>query len=361
MSAHTHRRWLALGASLSLAVTLAACGGGSTAGGSGGGANAKGQSLRIATSSASTIGAELYLAQSLGYAQKYGVKLDIVNAGATGPSQTAAGKFDLAQFGVSAALAPVAQGRKMVSVYGFANSITRGIAVGAQSPIKAGTTEQVLMQLSGKKLVTQGTVSSGYGNSKLVGDWIVAHGGRAPSIVSVDAADGPVSQLISGQADAAVALPDYLAGALASNKVKMIVPNTDPLMTQITGGDFPAVTLFGVSSNLKKKRQAVSGLIAALMDAHAYVGSHSVDEVSQALAKNSAFQGQSVDTIKATFKYDPPFLSPANGQITEAAWTKTLAAVKNWGTGLPLNDSKFSYAQVIDMSFWESANKMRTK
>ena len=334
---------------------LAACGGGGSTVASETG------NLTVATSSASTIGTELYLANDLGYAKKYGVQLTITNAGALGPTQAAAGKVDLAQFGASAPLAPTNQGRQMSIVYGLANSVTRGITVATDSPIKAGKTEDVLMQLSGKTLVTQGTVGSGIGNATMVSAWIAEHGGKKPRIVSVDAADGISAQLISGQADGAVMLPDYVAGGLSAGKLKMIVPNTDPVMTQITGGDYPAVTLFGLSSNLKKKAKAVSALIAALRDAHAYVKTHSTDEIAAVLAKDPAFAGQAIDSIKTTLQYDPPFLSPADGHIDEDAWKMTLAAMSNWGTGLDLTASKFDYAHMIDMTYWNDATELRKK
>jgi ABC-type nitrate/sulfonate/bicarbonate transport system substrate-binding protein len=340
-------------AGLVATLSLAACGGSDADSAS------STDSLSVATSSASTIGTELYLAQTLGYAKKYGVDLTITNAGALGATQAAAGKIDLAQFGASAPLAPADQGRPMSIVYGLANSVTRGITTSTTSPIKGGDTEDVLMQLAGKKLVTQGTGGSGFGNATMVSDWIVDHGGKRPTIVSVDAADAISSQLISGQADAAVMLPDYVAGGLAAGKLQMLVPNTDPLMTEITGGDYPAVTLFGLSSTLKKKPDAVAGLIAALRDAHAYVTSHSIDEVAAQLVKNPAFEGQTLDTIKTTLQYDPPFLSPNDGNIDEDSWKTTLAAMSHWGTGLDLTESTFDYDHMVDMSYWDSSTDLR--
>lgn len=351
----SHRRSLAVAlAFVTASLSLAACGGASEAGGST-------NSLRVATSSASTITTELYLANDLGFAKKYGVTLDITNAGALGPTQAVAGKVDLAQFGASAPLSPAAQGRPMSIVYAVANSVTRGITVSTKSSITPGTTEHVLMQLSGKRLVTQGTAGSGYGNATMVSDWIVAHGGKKPTIVSVDAADGISAQLISGQADAAVMLPDYVAGGLAAGKLKMIVPNTDPVMTRITGGDYPAVTLFGLAGNVKKKATAVTALIAALRDAHEYVTTHSVDTIAAILAKDPAFQGQSAASVKLTLQYDPPFLSPDNGYISSAAWTQTLSAMKNWGTGFDLTKATFDYAHLVDMGYWNKATAQRQK
>jgi ABC-type nitrate/sulfonate/bicarbonate transport system substrate-binding protein len=354
-------RPLGVAALLVATASLAACGssGGSTSNatttnGTAGTASA----LTIATSSASTITTELYLANDLGYAHQYGVTLDITNAGALGPTEVAAGKVDLAQFGASAPLAPAAQGRPMSIVYAIANSVTRGITVPSNSPITSGTTQHVLMQLSGKKLVTQGTVGSGYGNATMVSNWIVAHGGTRPTIVSVQDASGISSQLLSGQADAAVMLPDYVAGGLAAGKLKMIVPNTDPVMTQITGGNYPAVTLFGLTSDLHAKAKAVRALVAALRAAHHYVLAHSTSNIAATLAKDPAFSGQSVGSIDVTLKYDPPFFSPDNGYIASAAWTKTLNAMKNWGTGLDLTQPTFNYARMVDMSYWNGATAL---
>jgi ABC-type nitrate/sulfonate/bicarbonate transport system substrate-binding protein len=367
MLKHT-RSLAAVMAVAAIAVSATACSSSGTGGGTSSGTNSgesagngSAGSLKIATSSASTIGTELYLANDLGYAKKYGVTLDITNAGALGPTQAAAGQIDVAQFGASAPLSPAAQGRPMSIVYALDNSVTRGITVSTTSPITAGTTEHVLMQLSGKKLVTQGTVGSGYGNATIVSNWIVAHGGTKPTIVSVADASGISAQLISGQADAAVMLPDYVAGGLQAGKLKMIVPNTDPVMTQITGGDYPAVTLFGLTSNLKKKPKAVAALIAALRDAHQYVTTHSIDDVAAILAKDPAFTGQSIATIEITLKFDPPFFSPANGYIDSATWTKTLDAMKNWGTGLDLTKSTFDYSHMVDMSSWNSSTALLQK
>ncbi|QYB00226.1 ABC transporter substrate-binding protein (plasmid) [Rhodococcus sp. USK10] len=340
----------ALGAAVS-AVLLAACGSGASSEAS--------SKLTVATSSANTFQAELYIAEQLGYTDKYGVDVEYVNSGALGATQVAAGKADLAQFGTAAAFGPAAQGRDVSIIYGLVNNISRGIGVSTQSPIREGTTEDVLKQLSGAKLVTQGTVGAAYGNSVMVAQWVEDHGGERPTIVSVDTADGPTAQLISGQADAALGLPDYSAAAIAEGKLKMIVPNTDPVMAEITGGDFPAATLFGLKSNLQSKSKAVTGYIAALRDAHQYVMTTPLSEVAAELAKHPAFAGQSAELIESTLKYDPPFLAPDDGRITKDNWDKALDVMKYHNTGQDLTQDTFSYDQIIDMSYWNGATELR--
>jgi ABC-type nitrate/sulfonate/bicarbonate transport system substrate-binding protein len=349
------RTVIGLAAALLSLGALAACGGGSSS--SDGGP----QKLTIATSSANSIQGELYLAQQLGYTEKYGVDVEFVNAGALGVTQVVSGKADLAQFGTAAALGPQAQGRGISIVYGLLNNISRGIVVSTKSPIQPGATEDVLMQLSGKTLVTQGTVGAAYGNTVIVADWIAEHGGEKPTIVSVDTADGPTAQLISGQADAALGLPDYAAGAIREGSLEMLVPNTDPVMTEITGGDFPAAALFGVEANLKEKSEAVTAYVAALRDAHDYVMSHSIDEVAAELAKHPAFEGQTAEVIASTLQYDPPFFSPDGGRITEESWDRTLSVMDDHNTGLDLTKPEFSYGELVDMSYWDDADGVRGK
>jgi ABC-type nitrate/sulfonate/bicarbonate transport system substrate-binding protein len=316
--------------------------------------------LKIGLSAATTLQAELYVAQQEGRFAKYGLKVDLINAGTQAPTQVAAGQIDLAQYGTSAAFAAMGSGRKMSAVYGFANNIARAIIVGTKSPVKKqATTAETVMQLSGKRLVTQGTTGSGIGNATAVSNYIVAHGGKAPSIVGVASASALSAQLVSGQADAGIVLPDYFAAALQADKVQMIVPNTDPLMTTITGGNFPAITLFGQTNVLKSKATAVTALIAALRDAHAFTTSHSIDQVAADLHANSAFSDQTVDTLKGTLQFDPTFFSPNEGLISQKTWTDSLAAIKLWGTGLDLSKPEYSYSQFIDMSYWNNATKLR--
>jgi NitT/TauT family transport system substrate-binding protein len=318
--------------------------------------------ITIAMPAISTLQTELYVAQQNGYFDRHGVDVTLLNAGALGPTKVAAGQADLAQYGTSAGFPAAVSGRPMSVVYGFATNVSRGIIVSGDSPIKDGTpAEDALMSLSGKKLVTTGTAGSGPGSAKMVGDWIVAQGGNRPTIVSVDTGDAAASQLISGQADASIGLPDYAAGAILAGKLRMPVSNSDPKMAEVTGGEFPAITLFGQSAVLKKKAKAVTGVIAALREAHAYVQTHSLSDVAEILAQAPDFEGQSIDAIKATIKYDPTFFSPEDGFVSESAWTTALKAMDNWGTGQDLSKSTFSYGSYVDMSYWNDATQLVKK
>jgi ABC-type nitrate/sulfonate/bicarbonate transport system substrate-binding protein len=351
-----------LATSIACAVLVAATACSSKAGDSSAKATTGGGSvgsLTVGVPSIATLTAVLFVAKAEKYFQKYHVNVDIQTAGATAGTDVAAGRLDIAQLGTTGAFAPAAAGRQTSIIYWLAGNATSAVSVRAQSPLKpADNALDTLMELSGKRVAVQGSGTSSSGNAAAFSKYIVSRGGKPLQIINLPTLDAINAQLLSGQIDAAVGLPDYVAPAIAAGKARILVSASDPSIIKLSGGSTSAISLFGLKTNLQKKSAAVAAFLAALRDALKYLNSHSVAQVATLLHGLSYFSNQSLASVEATYKLDVPFDSPEGGYISAPTWTRSLDAFKSWGLDLNVNDSEFSYDSIVDMSYWNAATKL---
>jgi ABC-type nitrate/sulfonate/bicarbonate transport system substrate-binding protein len=346
------------GGSTTSAGSSASSAGSSASGGSG---TASVGSLSVGVPGVSTISAVLYVAQEQGLYQQHHVTVNLVNAGATAGTQVAAGQLNVTQLGTTGAFAPTASGRQTSIIYWLAGNATAGVAVRTGSPLKpAATALQTLMELSGKRVAVQGTATSSSGNAAAFSKYIVAHGGKPLQIVNLPTVDAISAQLLSGQVDAEVGLPDYVAPAIAAGKARILVNASDPSIIQLGGGSVVAVSLWGLKSQLQSEQPAVTAFLAAIRQAQAWMASHSVSDIAAVLAKTSAFADFTTVAMEGTLKFDVPFNAPQGGYVDSASWSRSLKSFANWGLTQNLSSPEFSYAQAVDMSYWNAATKQLT-
>jgi ABC-type nitrate/sulfonate/bicarbonate transport system substrate-binding protein len=356
------RRSLAASILLALVAAVAACGSSKAAGSSTSSATAANSSvgsLTVGVPSIATLTAVLFIAKAEGYFQKYHVNVNIETAGATAGTEVAAGRLDVTQLGTTGAFAPAASGRQTSIIYWLAGNATSAVSVRTQSPLKpADNALDSLMELSGKRVAVQGSGTSSSGNASAFSKYIVSRGGKPMQIINLPTLDAINAQLLSGQIDAAVGLPDYVAPAIAAGKARILVSASDPSIIKLSGGSTAAISLFGLKSNLQKKATTVTAFLAAVRAGLAFLNSHTVEQVANVLHGQSYFADQSVAAIEATYKLDVPFDSPDGGFISSATWTRSLEAFKAWGLNLNVDDPEFSYDSIVDMSYWNGATKL---
>jgi NitT/TauT family transport system substrate-binding protein len=336
---------------------VVACSSGSQTGSSatgGSGNSASLPTLTVGLAGQLTAASEMWVADELGYFKKYGVNVDISVPGSAGTAEAAAGKIDLMMCGVVASIPAALQGRPTEIVYqeNYSSAGTN-LIVSAKSPYNN------IMQLSGKKIAVEGVGESTYGAALDYSNYIVAHGGKKLTIVAGTSPAANDALVTSGQAQATAGLLDQFGTGIAAGEYRVLVnastPEGEKILPTAVGNGY-----WGVTSVLAGKTKALTAFVAALREADLWLQDHSVQQISQVLAKTSWFPGQSVTILADQVKEDKASnaYSPTDGYISEGEWASSLSAYKAWGTGLNLSSATVSYGQHVNMSYWNAATKL---
>jgi ABC-type nitrate/sulfonate/bicarbonate transport system substrate-binding protein len=355
------RRLAGAGIVLALSVVVAGCSSGSSSASSSSGSTAESVgSLIVGVPGVSTVSTALYIAQTEGYYAKYHVSVSLENAGALVGTEASAGRLDLAQEGTSGALTATAGGRPTSVVYWLGGNDTGYVVVRQQSPLKpAATALDTLMVLSGKRVAVEGTADSSYGFASAYSKYIVAHGGKPLTIVSLPTTAAEQAELLSGEVDAAVGSTGAVGGStIAAGKARVLVAPSASDISTLSGGQTVALALWGLKSIVQSKSAAVAAFLAAVRDAQKFMSSHSAEQVAASLEKSSAWNTFTEAQIMDTYKYDSPFLGPSNGYIDSSVWARSVKSFGTWGLTINLNSSEFTYSNAVDMSYWNAATKL---
>ncbi|MBC9734769.1 ABC transporter substrate-binding protein [Nocardioides marmotae] len=342
-----------VGVVLASSGLAAACGGDSAADDA-----AEGMTLTLGVPGPTTSAAAFVLAQEAGLFEKHGVDVTITDKGALAPSEVAAGKLDLAQYGTGAAFAPAESGRDMSIVYALLGNATGAIQVAADSPLEPqDSLEDTLMQLSGARVGVQGQGGSSYGNASAISKYVVDKGGEPLKLVPLPDYGAMTAQLVSGQLDATVVFANPFLEAIAHNKLRVLVPSTDPDLAALEGGDFAAISVFGVSQTLEKKHDAVVAFVKSVHEAYDLMDDTDLADLAEQLHENPLLSSLSVDNIEQQLELDKPFWRPNNGEITEESWQTALDAMSNWGLTQDLAKDAFSFDSIVDMNYYNEAQE----
>jgi ABC-type nitrate/sulfonate/bicarbonate transport system substrate-binding protein len=317
-------------------------------------------SLSVGLPVAATVSTEVWLAKSKGFFTKHNVDVSVTNAGSTASTEAAAGRIDITQQGCSGPLAPAASGHQTSIIFWMVGNVNASVQVGNGSSLKAlGSTANTVMELAGKRVAVQGVGGGAYGEANALNAYITSHGGKPLTIVSLSSAGAISAQLISGQIDAAVGAADEVAGAIAAGKVRIILDAGDPVLKQISGGDIAGVCLWGLRSQLRGKAAAVAAFVAGMRDAYQYVSTTPAPQLAADLHSIKDFGSLTIADIEQSLRYDLPFMTSSAGFLSEDVWTNTLKAFGGWGLHQNLSDPRFSYGDIVDMSYWNAASALR--
>jgi ABC-type nitrate/sulfonate/bicarbonate transport system substrate-binding protein len=313
-----------------------------------------------------TLRTDVYIAQQLGFFKKYrvNVKLETLGPPVIIPELTS-GAVDIAMNGATGIFSPVAAGRSLSVIYDVEANSTNGVIVPQSSPVQRHgdmSTRQdllaTLMSLSGKRIGVPALNGSAYGSAEAYSSLVVANGGKPFDIIETGSNATTAAELVSGHLAATVESPGYFETLLNSHKARVVVNPSDKSVLPLSGGLYPATVFHANNESIAKKPKAVAAFVAGLRDAHKWVTAHSDKQVASALFASGFFSGQSVTSITQQLKYDLPFLAPDYGYIKPADWARALKAFVNWGTGLNVSEPKFSYHQIVNMSYWNAATKL---
>lgn len=301
----------------------------------------------------------LFYAVQTGVFQRVGLKPKMVVQGSLEPTNLAAGRLALGDFGTPSIFPSIEAGHKMNMVFmpGTGNP-DGGIVVKA----KAGINK--VMDLSGKSVGCVGLNGQGYGAAASWSTYIQKQGGKALHIVVEPNAGALTSAVESGQVAAAFTTPIF-GKAIAAGLLKQLIAATDPLTRKVTGVDMAAAAEYGSTAQLQKNRTAVTRWVAAARIGLKLVNKASDAQVADVLSKNSLFAPSviSKSALISEIARARPFWGAEGGFVSKARWKDSLKIFGTWGLNLGgvqinLQASQFSYGSVIDMSYWNDATAL---
>lgn len=367
----------AVAVSAGLCLALAACGGsgsGTSGGGTGSGASATPSSAApsgggLSTSKPATLSvatptvvpgtfSQVYLAQELGYYKDENLTVNIKTGVARSTlSLITSGQVDLAVFGATAALTLRAQGKDAKVLYNLdGGGQLANVAVKANSPIKS------LNQLAGKSVGATTPTGAQGGWTNLLSSKVQKATGKGFKIDYLGSETVLVNSLETGAIAAAVVPKSFVTPDIDSGKLRLLVDTTKSAERQkylgLSNANDTEGCIFGINSDLTAKKNAVTRFFVALNRANTYLNTHSGAQVGAVLARMPVFKQAGAKTLGKEIATPHPYFNQTHGLITSSNWQASLDIFKKWGKAAPPNvatDSKYSYAQAVDMSYLKAA------
>lgn len=295
-----------------------------------------------------------YIALARGFFQQAGVDVKTLDAvGGNVLTLLTSGQADLAMFGAGNALLPVAQGKETSIIYNpGGGGLTACVAVNAGSQFKT------LADLSGKNIGTIGLNGSAYGMVQLLSDSVKAKGGSPFTTRIYPNPTSLVGALRAGQIDAAVGPEGWFDSSLLEGSLRLVL---DPkqLSTRVgtLGGYFIESSIFGMTDNLKQKRDAVQRFLVGIAKANDWIHRNNPAALVAALQSTPAFSRVDKDSLLLSSRFIYNFWTPYEGFITQRVWTDSQPLMTRSNLGIDLTKPEFAYARRIDTSYLAAALK----
>jgi ABC-type nitrate/sulfonate/bicarbonate transport system substrate-binding protein len=166
----------------------------------------------------------------------------------------------------------------------------------------------------------------------------------------------------SGQIDCGVYLSALFLPAVNAGKLHFLY---DPRSTSNFPPSFPhgllAGALWGLKPEVQAKRDAVIRLLRGILKAVDLMHQLSSAAISVALRTEPDWQAQDQVAIERAYDSGKPFLYPRGGYIPATIWPSEIAFAIGGGINIDPNDAKYSYKQVVDMSYFVAAGGKATE
>ncbi|WP_284975075.1 ABC transporter substrate-binding protein [Arthrobacter sp. efr-133-TYG-104] len=318
-----------------VALSLAGCGSSSTPASNGssasGGASADTSSMPTVKMMVGGIDKQIYLpyqlAESLGYYQKYGVKVELSTesqGGVGAEDAMASGQVDMAGAWYVHTVDFQSKGKNVINLVQLSGAPGERIMCNPKANVKTGA------DLKGK---TVGVTDLGSGTDELT-QFIAAKGGLSKSdyhTIAVGAGSTAIAAIQRGSADC-VMTTQPTVGALESKN--LAVPSIDLATSDgakaALGGTLPSAGLLAQSDWVKSHEDAAQKVVNALVDTMHWISTHSAkdiaDKLPQSFVQNSTISKDqyvsALDQDKGQFL--PDGLMPAGGPKTIFAEEKTI-------------------------------------
>jgi ABC-type nitrate/sulfonate/bicarbonate transport system substrate-binding protein len=296
--------------------------------------------------------AAAFVAKANGYFSDAGVDAKLLtNTGANTLTFLTSKRADLVMLGASAALVLPPKGVSTSIVYSFLGGGEAGnVGITADSGISD------IMELSGKRVGTQGTGNASWGWANLFSDYVESHGGKAFTIVPLANLPSLLGTLKAGRVEAGVGAPSWFLGS----DFKLLVDNADPPpeLEGLVSAETMEAGIFGLTENLTSRREAVTRFLKGIRRADAWLKQASSKEVAETLHSLPEFASQTPEALEATVDVERPYWSPTQGVISQELWERSLENYGAWGTpGVDVTDPINSYEKRVDMSYLDAASK----
>jgi ABC-type nitrate/sulfonate/bicarbonate transport system substrate-binding protein len=317
----------------------AGCGGGSSDSSGASGAKEK---LVIAAGGVTNSNAAIYIARLAGFYDAEGLDVEIKQAGGNASTLVVSGQADLGQLGIATALTPIKDGKQTAVVFGT-----------SAGPLAFVVGNPKITDVKQCKRVTTTFVGSGPYSEVPVYQkafnvtWDVVPLTDTPSVPNL---------VISGQADCAVASYSVLGKAIDGNQVRILV---DPREQAGKIPSYVEVAIYGLKDKLPGKRAAVEKLLRALVKAYQLIAEKSPADLATMLRQDRDFQAISQEQLVKQIEVEKPIAmkAPNSGYIAASTWPGNLAFLRDGGsTFIDPQEDKWSYANAVDMSYYEAAN-----
>jgi ABC-type nitrate/sulfonate/bicarbonate transport system substrate-binding protein len=340
-----------------LALASAACGSSSSSSGSGdtqssGGSSATIPTFKVALPVAqAAVGSAIVIGVEGGFFKKAGVNV-VVNTGLGSNTGDAvlSGQDDIGQLGMNGPLQYTSAGKPTTVIYG-----STGFGLAANLFSAKDITS--VAQLKAKKPCTIATLTQGtdvYGTSSYFNDSL----GLGCKIVVYSAVPEVIGALASGRADATTGVNDSVTTAVAAHKINVLIDslNASDRAKYLSSQLFTDVDYFGVTANLKSKREAVVRFIKGMGLVDKFIRTASPTAIAKILQKNSEYQTLPLATLASQLKSDRLYMDPYHGYISEADWNKGLKVLSSYGLkGFDASNPLYAYSKRVDMSYYKQA------
>jgi NitT/TauT family transport system substrate-binding protein len=293
-----------------------------------------------------------YIAQANGYFARSGVQVTFLNAsGANAPTLVASGRADLTMFGTPTIFFPALQGRPTSVVYNFIGGGQGGLLA-----VRSGSPYRRLSDLNGKRVASLGVGGSSYG---FANQYSAAAGGDGFNVIPLSDPATIAGSLRAGQIDAAVGPKGWFSAGLADGSFRLLIDTTIPAVSNRWVGGYEAETaIWGLTSNLRKKREAVTRFLVAIARADVWVRTHTPDEIADRLQTLEVFKPVNSDALVDGLGFQAHFWTKYRGHVNQKLWTKSLGVFRRWKiAGLTYQGPEYSYQRRIDMSYLVQALK----
>jgi len=310
--------------------------------------------FHVSLSLVSANSADVFIAQEKGYFKQAGVDVLVENQGGTAMTEAAAGRVDLTQTGVTAAFAPFKSGRPTSIVYEVSGGLlATGVIVKADSPYKT------IMDLSGKSIVVLSAGGAAWGAAQAFSKYIVSQGGAPLQISVATSSAGQVSSVVSGVVQGSIGTVDIFSADINAGKLRLLLQPNSPLAQHILGSDVVNAGYWGLKDVLAQKPEAVARFVAGLRKADLWLRTATSTDIVDVLAQSPFFKEFTHDQILDQLKWNAPFFTRTDGFVNKARWDVSLKAYGQYGLpGINVMDPMFAYTSVVDMSFWNAADKI---
>jgi NitT/TauT family transport system substrate-binding protein len=313
------------------------------------------ESFTVALPGAQAAFALPFLAEQLGYFKDAHLDVTITpGVGANAISMVVTGQADVTMFGTTASFPPVTQGRSTTVIFS-----QQGGGLGANVAVLASSKYQSLTDLSGLRVSTVGATGAGYGETQVYSKYVVDHGGKPFEIVPAPDATTLVGMLKAGRVAATVSAKGFYAQGLVDGTFRLLVDMADPAnRSKFFGGYFAETAIFGVTNNLKTKKEATIRFLVAIDRANTWLRAHKASDIASVLQKHSVYALTPSNVLELDIESTLPFVTTTRGRVTEQMWDLSLKNFATWNTpGVDVLSPDFAFAKRVDMSYLDAAQK----